>query len=170
MSPPTVEAAPPALPTAASALENDLVLTLERVIPHYHRVLRRAVAVVEGEERLIFPQLRCLQAIAHAGGLTYAAQLARTLLVTPPTITRTLDALVERGLVERRADPASRRQVALVLTPAGVTLVTRYEAAIHTHLQELLHPLPPARQERLLLALQDLGSLLSDSPAPAENA
>ena len=152
------------------ALEDALVTALETVLPHYHRVMRRALALVEGEERLLFSQLRCLQMLAHGQGPPYAAQLARALLVTPPTMTRTLDTLVERGLVERQPDAANRRQVALVITPEGRTLVDRYEAVITTHLHRLLAPLPPDRQERLLLALQDLGALLSEDAGVEEDA
>jgi DNA-binding MarR family transcriptional regulator len=125
--------------------------------------MRRAIALVEGEERLLFPQLRCLQVLASAEGPAYAAQLARALLVTPPTMTRTLDALVERGLVERHPDPANRRQIALQITAEGQALVDRYEAVISAHLHTLIAPLPADRQERLLLALQDLGALLNDA-------
>lgn len=154
----------PAHPDASAPLERTLVTTLETVLPHYHRVMRRAIALVEGEERLLFPQLRCLQVLARTAGPAYAAQLARALLVTPPTMTRTLDALVERGLVERQPDPANRRQIALQITPEGQALVDRYEAVITAHLHTLVAPLPPDRQERLLLALQDLGALLNEDP------
>jgi DNA-binding MarR family transcriptional regulator len=152
------------------ALEDALVTALETVLPHYHRVMRRAIALVEGEERLLFPQLRCLQVLARTESPAYAAQLARALLVTPPTMTRTLDALAERGLVERQPDPANRRQVALVITSEGQALVDRYEAMITAHLHTLIAPLPPDRQQRLLLALQDLGALLNENPGMEEDA
>lgn len=151
----------PAQP-GSPALEDALVAALETVLPHYHRVMRRAIALVEGEERLLFPQLRCLQVLARTQGPSYAALLARALLVTPPTMTRTIDALVERGLVERQPDAANRRQIGLVITPEGQALVDRYEAVITAHLHALVAPLPADRQERLLLALQDLGALLDD--------
>lgn len=154
----------PTAPPGPVPSDDALLAALEQVLPHYHRVMRRAIAEVEGEARLIFPQLRCLQAIAATDGPIYAAQLARTLLVTPPTMTRTLDALVERGLVARQPDPASRRQIALLITPEGRALVARYEAAIREHLRRLLAPLPPTNRERLLLALHDLGALLQHEP------
>lgn len=161
MSMTSVSRAPAPL-DAPSALDDALVAALETVLPHYHRVMRRAIALVEGEERLLFSQLRCLEALARTEGPAYAAQLARALLVTPPTMTRTLDALVERGLVERQPEPANRRQIALVITPEGQALVDRYEAVISAHLHTLIAPLPVDRQKRLLLALQDLGALLRD--------
>ncbi|MCA9876701.1 MAG: winged helix-turn-helix transcriptional regulator [Thermomicrobiales bacterium] len=160
----------PVPPDAPPTLPDALVATLETVIPHYHRVMRRSIALVEGEERLLFPQLRCLQVLARTEGPAYAAQLARALLVTPPTMTRTIDALVERGLVARQPEPASRRQIALVITPEGLALVDRYEAVIAAHLHTLIAPLPADRQERLLLALQDLGALLHEDTGPDEDA
>jgi DNA-binding MarR family transcriptional regulator len=168
--PMTTTSRAPASPETPPALADALVTALETVLPHYHRVMRRAIALVEGEERLLFPQLRCLQILARTAGPAYAAQLARALLVTPPTMTRTIDALVERGLVERQPEPASRRQIALVITPEGLALVYRYEAVITAHLHALIEPLPADRQERLLLALQDLGTLLNDHPGVEENA
>ncbi len=157
-------------PEAPPALADALVTALETVLPHYHRVMRRAIALVEGEERLLFPQLRCLQILARTEGPAFAAQLARALLVTPPTMTRTLDALVERGLVERQPEPASRRQIALVITPDGQALVDRYEAVITAHLHTLIDPLPADRQERLLLALHDLGARLNEDAGIEEDA
>ena len=69
-----------------------------------------------------------------------------------------------------RSKPASRRQIALVITPEGQALVDRYEAVITAHLHTLIAPLPPDRQERLLLALQDLGALLNDDTGVEEDA
>jgi DNA-binding MarR family transcriptional regulator len=166
----TMSSPAPTPSASPDTLEDALVTALETVLPHYHRVMRRAIAVVEGEERLLFQQLRCLQALARTEGPAFAAQLARVLLVTPPTMTRTLDALVERGLVERQPDPTNRRQVVLQLTPEGRALVERYEAIINAHLHTLIAPLPADRQERLLLALQDLGALLNEDPGMEEDA
>ena len=166
----TTPSRPPASPDRPATLDDALVVALETVLPHYHRVMRRALALVEGEDRLLFPQLRCLQVLAGTEGPAYAAQLARALLVTPPTMTRTLDALVERGLVERQPEPANRRQIALLITPEGQALVDRYEAVITAHLHTLIAPLPADRQKRLLLALQDLGTLLNEDPGVDETA
>ena len=50
-------------------------------------------------------------------------ELAEIERVSAPSMTRTVGALVARGLVERTDDPADRRQVILSLTPAGVTML-----------------------------------------------
>ncbi|HPB65092.1 MAG TPA: MarR family winged helix-turn-helix transcriptional regulator [Spirochaetales bacterium] len=48
--------------------------------------------------------------------------LAAWLSVKPPTVTKAVDALVARGLVERYADEADRRVIRVRLSPDGRTL------------------------------------------------
>ncbi|MDQ1537116.1 MAG: hypothetical protein QOE58_1509 [Actinomycetota bacterium] len=47
--------------------------------------------------------------------------LAAIECVSPPSMTRTVGSLVERGLVARQDDPLDGRQVFLSLTPEGVS-------------------------------------------------
>jgi DNA-binding MarR family transcriptional regulator len=51
------------------------------------------------------------------------SELAEIEKVSGPSMTRTVAALVERGLVERTDDPADRRQVILSLTRDATTLL-----------------------------------------------
>lgn len=46
-------------------------------------------------------------------------ELNRHVLLSQPALSRLVDRLAERGLIERRADPADRRGVRLALTEAG---------------------------------------------------
>jgi len=46
-------------------------------------------------------------------------ELHRHVLLSQPALSRMVDRLVERGLIERRRDPADRRGVRLSLTDAG---------------------------------------------------
>ncbi|HYY02695.1 MAG TPA: MarR family transcriptional regulator [Gaiellaceae bacterium] len=52
-------------------------------------------------------------------------ELARSLGIEGPTLTRHLDALEGAGLVERRRDPADRRAIQVELTRAGEELHSR---------------------------------------------
>lgn len=45
--------------------------------------------------------------------------IAKATYKDPPTMTRILDILVEKGLVHREHDPADRRRFSILLTPAG---------------------------------------------------
>jgi MarR family transcriptional regulator, transcriptional regulator for hemolysin len=52
-------------------------------------------------------------------------ELARSLGIEGPTLTRHLDGMERAGLVERRRDPSDRRAVRVELTDAGVQLHNR---------------------------------------------
>jgi MarR family transcriptional regulator, transcriptional regulator for hemolysin len=52
-------------------------------------------------------------------------ELARSLGIEGPTLTRHLDGMERAGLVERRRDPSDRRAVQVELTDAGRELHTR---------------------------------------------
>jgi DNA-binding MarR family transcriptional regulator len=65
-------------------------------------------------------------------------------------MTRTVTALVERGLVERIEDPQDRRQVLVSLTPAGRQVLSDARNRRNEWLARRLAELEPA--ERRLLA------------------
>jgi DNA-binding MarR family transcriptional regulator len=56
--------------------------------------------------------------------------LAQATLITGPTLTRTVDRLVSRGLMYRTADVQDRRRVLVNLTARGRTLRSRLGAAV----------------------------------------
>ncbi|MEQ6898042.1 MarR family transcriptional regulator [Microbacterium sp. KR10-403] len=80
----------------------------------------------------------------HPGAI--AAQLARTSFVRAQSMTQLLDALERRGLIERRPDPSSRRQLRIFLTPAGQELLDRMRD-------------PAAEIERDMTAMLDSGDV-----------
>lgn len=151
--------------SAGPDLDDALALAFDAASARHARLLRQAMEEVGGEERLSLPQLRCLQAMARADGHALTTRLARDLGVTPPTMTRTLDGLVERGLVERRPDPTSRRQIALDLTAAGREELARHEAAVRQRVGRLLARLAPATKQHLLAALTELAAAVEAEEA-----
>jgi DNA-binding MarR family transcriptional regulator len=60
--------------------------------------------------------LRCLNAIENAGGLT-AGELSREVGVTSGAVTGAIDRLEKVGFARRVADPADRRRVRIEVTP-----------------------------------------------------
>lgn len=83
--------------------------------------LIRWLRAVDEAPRLSGPEASALAAIIYSGGLSPSA-LADLEQVRRPTITRTVDALAARGLVERRPDPADRRAARIVATAQGRVL------------------------------------------------
>jgi DNA-binding MarR family transcriptional regulator len=96
----------------------------------------------------------------HPGNLPTLV-LASRLVSRAPDITRLLDRLVERGLIERERRPENRRVVRVGLTPAGVDLLVAMESDIRQcHEQQLGH----LSQEQL----QELISMLREARRPHE--
>ncbi|MCM6777646.1 MarR family winged helix-turn-helix transcriptional regulator [Nocardia sp. CDC159] len=70
-----------------------------------------------------------------------------------------LDDLQERGLIERRPDPADRRARLLALTPAGRALRDAVQADIQAREEKLLDRLSAADRRGFLNALSILAAL-----------
>lgn len=81
-----------------------------------------AQSVAAVEDVVSPPQLRVLVMIASSGPLNLGA-VARGLGVHPSNATRACDRLVAAGLLDRRDDPADRRNLQLQLTAEGRRLV-----------------------------------------------
>lgn len=88
-------------------------------------------------------------------------ELARLELVSHPTMSRIVAALIERGLVERRGGVRDKRSTRLSLTPAGreayVSVYSRRLALI----EALLSRLRRETVADLIQALEDLPQLRS---------
>lgn len=65
--------------------------------------------------------LAAMSTLRYHGALT-PGELAGHEKVQPPSMTRVLAALEEKGLVTRRPHPSDRRQVLVELTESGTTL------------------------------------------------
>jgi DNA-binding MarR family transcriptional regulator len=73
-------------------------------------------------------QLRALGVLLRHGEVR-SGELAEHLRIAPRSATEVVDALAERGLVERRPDPADRRATQIVATEAGTELGRAVQAA-----------------------------------------
>ena len=66
--------------------------------------------------------------------------LAARLVSRAPDITRLLDKLEERGLIERERPPGNRRMVRVGITSAGLTLLRQLDAEVRRcHVHQLGH-------------------------------
>jgi DNA-binding MarR family transcriptional regulator len=86
-------------------------------------------------------------------------ELAATVGVTQPTVTRALDALQRHGLVRREVSPKDRRCVLVALTEEGDRMLHAERERIEARRRELLSELSPEERrqaERLLGRLADL--------------
>ena len=128
---------------------------LSLLAPKLNRVVRTQVRPLAG---LSLPQFIMLRALRH--GPLSAGTLAQRFGVSRPTITRTVDGLVKKNLIERQVDTEDRRVAMISLTVAGRILHEATEAAAEHQLASLLKHLAPERLEGVIGALSDLIDVL----------
>jgi DNA-binding MarR family transcriptional regulator len=90
-------------------------------------------------------------------------QLAKAEHVRPPSMTRTIERLEERGYVRRESDPQDGRQVLVFRTPAGDEFTQRSRELRTAWLAEQFDRLDPHDQQALRDAADALHRL-SDLP------
>jgi DNA-binding MarR family transcriptional regulator len=130
------------------AVRPDLDFTPLAVTVRLTQLRARIEAEVEANLRahgVRVPDFAALITLMRIGGERGVTQhyLAEQLGLTPGTVSVRIDHLVQAGLAERGADPASRRRTLIVATQAGREL---FEQLIASHLDT---------ERRLLAALSD---------------
>ncbi|MGQ5265073.1 MarR family winged helix-turn-helix transcriptional regulator [Micromonospora sp. ZYX-F-536] len=101
-------------------------------------------------------QLRVL-ALISSRAETNVNRLAELLDVVPSSASRLCDRLEATGLLRRVADPRDRREVRLVPTPAGETLLRELAERRQRAVQVVLDRMPQRVQHDLLVALLAFG-------------
>jgi DNA-binding MarR family transcriptional regulator len=97
--------------------------------------------------------------IAREGPLTLG-ELAASEQVAPPTVTKVVAKLEDRGLVEREADPTDRRVVRVVLSDLGQRWLEADRQRRHAWLAERIENLDAADRDRLVRAVDAIESLI----------
>jgi DNA-binding MarR family transcriptional regulator len=115
---------------------DDLAKTLREAIQRLNRRIRQARPIGD----LTFGQLSALTSILLAGALT-PRELADIERVQPPTMTKIVGKLEERGLVVRTPHPTDGRQVILAPTDEGRAIYAQFELARNAWLSEHLEQL-----------------------------
>jgi DNA-binding MarR family transcriptional regulator len=104
------------------------------------RLSRRLRNEREANDDLTANQLAVLGTLSRSGPLTIG-DLATAEKVQPPSMTRTVGCLAERGLIDRDHHPTDRRVVVVSLNSAGQNVITesrrRKEAWLNHRLKEM---------------------------------
>ena len=112
-------------------------------------------------------QLRILVRLRQDGPAA-VGQLAGQLGVTLPSITATVDRLVQQGMVSREDDPGDRRRVINRVTPDGAALIDRLQEGKKARLVAALGNLTPHDLDALHQSLATLERALGELPAWSE--
>jgi len=135
---------------------------MKRFDPHLGLLLERAGRVVGdrldrafGHDGVTADHWRVLRILADGEGHTMG-EIAEQLQMNPPTLTKLVDRMVGKSLVQRAADPEDSRRVLVYATDAGLELLSELQGKVDRHHAALLALLGDrnARQlERLLTTL-----------------
>jgi DNA-binding MarR family transcriptional regulator len=146
----------PGAATDVPALAADLRLVLGRTV----RRLRRTPA-----DGVTPSQLSALSNLDEHGPLR-VRDLAAQEGVSAPTVSRVVDLLVERDLVQRSVDPGDARGTVVSLTDGGNALLRRTRTARDAVLADAIGRLDPDDVDRLRAALPALRALLGELSGP----
>lgn len=94
-------------------------------------------------------------------------ELARDLLISASSATELVDRLVDRGWVEREADPGDRRSVVIRLTERASEPAAEVDRMLLEEVAKLLAPLGDAEMAELVQLLRPLVAQASNRPRPS---
>jgi DNA-binding MarR family transcriptional regulator len=149
-------------------------LKLEAFVPYRlavaaHAVSRALTEIYSQEFGLTIAEWRVLANLGRFGPL-YAGELAERSSLDKPKVTRALQRLEARGLLQRAVSSADRRQVRLTLTRRG-RLQFRQIAALALEWEtKLLEALPPAERAAFDRMLTKIMRRVAEMPATARTA
>jgi DNA-binding MarR family transcriptional regulator len=102
-------------------------------------------------------QFRALRVLHHHEAMRLS-DLSERLHIAPRSATEVVDALQERGLAERRADPGDRRATLVQLTEHGTSILDAIRVARGTEAERVFDRLSPADRDQLARILRQLQS------------
>ncbi|HVK24139.1 MAG TPA: MarR family transcriptional regulator [Actinokineospora sp.] len=137
----------------------DAVLTASRLL-----VAVSARSIAEVDDTITLPQFRLL-VILFTRGTQKVTALAELLGVNPSTATRTVDRLVHAGMLDRRQNPASRRETHVSLTQAGTTVVSDVTQRRRAEIARVVAAMPVASRGGLVAALTAFAEAGGEPPA-----
>lgn len=164
---PTARSLPPspAVPSGAPAASASAAATVEAGLAFLNFL--KAQIRVDKPTDLTMPQFRTLSILAKEGERGLGA-LAEDLCVSPAAMSKMVDALVERRLLERTPGQTDRRRIEITLTAAGRRIVDSTRANLESALTKRLTGLGAADLARLAAAMRQLESTLSPSTIDQE--
>ena len=137
------------MPEAGTQTDPGLATAMRISVSRLARRLRVERLGLGGPETALSDiQLAALAALERKGSMT-PGELAEHEKVQPPSMTRVIAVLEERGLVLREPHSTDRRQVILTVTPEGRDLVQRVRRRREAWLAQRLQELTP--EERQIL-------------------
>lgn len=103
---------------------------------------------------------------SQPNGVAHPSDLCARASQSPANMSRISDALVDRGLITRKASLDDRRRMVLHITAEGEKFVRDLLPILHVPLRRMLKGFPEAEQRQLVSQLKRLGFALEQLSAP----
>lgn len=132
----------------------DVVPLVMRVIRHHMRRHRSGLTV---------PQFRSLCFVSTAAGTSLSA-VADFIGLSLPAMSRLVDGLVEKGLMERRPSDDDRRVIRLTVTPSGEEALRGAREMAQAALAEALASLDEEKRAAIHQAMELLREVFGNEP------
>ena len=81
-------------------------------------------------------------------------ELAERVLLNGPALTKNIDKLVSRGVVQRAADPSDSRKVLVFISDLGLEVVARLRQRVDAHHESIEETLGPKKTVQLKKLLE----------------
>ncbi len=117
---------------------------------------------------LTVPQYSCLEVLDQRPGLS-SSELARATFVTRQSMNLVLQGLQQRGLLTRAAVAAHGKALPTELTDVGRVQLRAASVAVRTIEKQMLAPLTPSAQQRLLADLAACAAALTGEARTRSN-
>jgi DNA-binding MarR family transcriptional regulator len=132
--------------------DTDLSQYLAYLLASAHRQMKIGIAQSIADEDVNEEHWRILQAVSDEKGHSMG-ELAERVLLNGPALTKNIDRLVSRGLVQRAADARDSRKVLVYISDRGLEVVARLKQSVDAHhdsIEEALGPRNTSQLKRLL--------------------
>ncbi|MEQ1942083.1 MarR family transcriptional regulator [Mesorhizobium sp. VNQ89] len=124
---------------------------MNRIMGRYNATLREAY----GRENRTVPQVRTLAVLSVSDGVT-VGDLAVYTVIEQSTLSRTLDALEQQGLVRREAGETDNRVKKVFLTDEGRAEFNRAWPAMHDAFELMFDGIDDAEYSSFVVTLQKM--------------
>jgi MarR family transcriptional regulator, organic hydroperoxide resistance regulator len=137
--------------------ERDLSEYLAFLLASAHRRMRLGISQSIADEELTEEHWRILHVLSDEQGRSMG-DLAERVLLNGPALTKNIDRLVSRGLVQRAADAHDSRKVLVFISDLGLEVVARLRERVdahHSSIEEALGARKTLQLKRLLESFID---------------
>lgn len=132
--------------------DQDLSQYLSFLLASANRCMRIELSNSIGDEEFTEEHWRILQVLSDEQGRSMG-ELAERVLLNGPALTKNIDKLVSRGVVQRAADDLDSRRVLVFISDLGIEVVARLKRrvdALHESIEDALGSRKTLQLKKLL--------------------